>query len=411
MSGGCLVVTRQTLERRPLHVWLDYPERTVLMSPEDALRAADPSVLERFRAVVPLSGDYTAWTVEQHVLDTATDFRVDRVVGSSEDDVLRLARVRAVLDLPGQPVESALAYRDKLEMLSAVAAAGMPVPETRLLHGPVDLLRAVEGLGLPMVVKPRLGAASEGVRILRETADVQALLRSGLLPAAPRGAPTLLAQQFVHGAMCHVDGVMQSGRVLLDWPGAYSCGVADLLAPEAHLVDRHLGDEDPRTPVLRELAARVVSALPAPPDPTAFHLEAWLDSEGRATFCEIASRPGGATVPLLFDAAFGLSLSRANFRGQAGDPVDLPPTGTRPRAAAGAVVVAPGRGTFVAPDGPPPPGLTHCSMAVEPGARSEGPRYGGDSALLAGVAAPDHEALADRLAAVLRWWRSAARWK
>jgi biotin carboxylase len=293
-------------------------------------------------------------------------------------------------------------------MLSGAESSGIPVPRTRLLHGAVDLLCAAEELSMPLVVKPRLGSAAVGVRILRDADDLRAVLSVGLLPAAPRGAPDLIAQEFIAGDMFHVDGLMQDGRILLDWPSRYSTGVAESVRPESVVFDVQLPVDDPRTPVLRHLAADVVRALPATPDPTAFHLEAWIADDGRPTFCEIACRPGGGPVIPLFEAAFGVNLSEANYRGQAALPLTRPSV-SRPADAAGGVIVSPGVGEFTPPS-TRPDDTAFLELGVAPGERRRGPRFGGDSAMTAVVLAATHQSLVTRLDAVAQWWRAEAQW-
>jgi hypothetical protein len=142
----------------------------------------------------------------------------------------------------------------------------------------------------------------------------------------------------------------------------------------------------------------------------AFHLEAWYPDDGRPVFCEIASRPGGAYVIPMFRTAFGVDLSRVNYRGQAGLPIDLGDSAIRPRAAVGGIVVAPGHGMFTPPPSGPPIALEWSEWGLAPGDRRSGPRYGGDGAFICVVSATTHEALRERIADTVAWWREGVSW-
>lgn len=409
MGAYCLAVCRQPLTRRPLHEWLAADESVVLMTPADILAKAETPWLDRFAAVEAIHGSYESWMTDYQIFEAASRYDARRVVASSEDDVLRLARVRERLNIPGQSLASAWAYRDKWEMVNTVINAGVAAPRTFLLHGAVDLVRAAQEVGFPLVVKPRRGVGSEGVRILRSDEELRGALHSGLLPAVPRGEPRLIAQEYIDGNFFHIDGVMDNGAVVLVWPGQYSSGLSDCRFPGAVLTFTLLARDHPDFDKILAAAGRVISALPPCPHPNAFHLEVWVRA-GEVVFCEIASRPGGGPIVPMFEAAFDVNLSQVSYRGQAGLPVQIAGDEaddlSTPTAA---VLVAPGHGRF-SPPASSPPAAVWSEVRSQEGASSAGPTYVGDCAFQAVYQAPTVARLAEQLDEAAAWWAREAEW-
>jgi ribosomal protein S6--L-glutamate ligase len=85
------------------------------------------------------------------------------------------------------PFDVAVLCRDKILTSQALAAGGVPVPETWVTQDR-DQLRAPLAAG-PLVVKPSLGSRGIGVHIVRDEADLDALDVDGSLLFAQRHHP------------------------------------------------------------------------------------------------------------------------------------------------------------------------------------------------------------------------------
>jgi biotin carboxylase len=409
VDGTVLVLSRKSLRDRPLWEWLDdAPSRVVLVTTPAAV-ADVPDVAARFRDHV-LVDDYQSWATEWAAERVAVRHGVALVASSSEDDVLRAARLRERLGVPGQDVASATALRDKYVMKRQARAAGIAVPAFAAVDTPGHLLDFLATHGYPVVVKPRRGSASVGVRRLRDRADLADLLGSGVLPAAPERRGDLLVETYVDAPMYHVDGVATDGVVVHCWPSRYGSGNAETLWSSAVLSSTLLAAEDPATGVLRDFASRVVRALPAGPMPTSFHLEAWVDATGNPILCEIACRTGGGPIAATYQRAIGPHLSRENLRGQCGQTLTLTSQPDAPRQIGGFAIFPPGWGTFAPPRGDcPVPGVT-VELHLAAGATAAGPEYSGDPAAVATFWAPDARTAADRRDELFAWWQAEAAW-
>jgi hypothetical protein len=409
VAGTILVLSRKALRDRPLWDWLDDSATRIVLVTTPAAVAHVPDVAARFRDHV-LVDDYQSWTTEWTAERAAVRHGVELVASSSEDDVLRAARLRERLELPGQDVASAIALRDKYVMKRQAGAAGIAVPAFAAVDAPGDLLDFLATHGYPVVVKPRRGAASIGVRRLRDRADLADFLRGGALPAAPERRGDWLVETYVDAPMYHVDGVAADGAPVHCWPSRYGSGNAETLWSGAVLTSTVLAADDPATAVLRAFAARVVRALPAGRLPTSFHLEAWVDAAGNPILCEIACRTGGGPIAATYQAAIGPHLSRENLRGQCGQKLSLTRQPGAPRQIGGFAIFPPGWGKFAPPRGDCPVEGAEVELHLAAGATATGPQYAGEPAAVATFSAPDARTAADRRDELLAWWRAEAAW-
>ena len=100
-----------------------------------------PSQIAPFIEVTFLD-DYDAPEVEQIVYNTCVALGADVLISTTEADVIRCARVRDRLGLPGQSLESAIAFRDKLQMKTLIGQAGVSV---------ASMARGDDMLGLSLI--------------------------------------------------------------------------------------------------------------------------------------------------------------------------------------------------------------------------------------------------------------------
>lgn len=92
---------------------------------------------------------------------------------------------------------------DKYDLMRRMAAAGLPIPETRLLT------QGVSGLSFPLILKPRVGRGSRGIKVVRNYQELDAYLSS-----AQPGQDATLIQSYIEGAEFTVSVVVwRDGRV------------------------------------------------------------------------------------------------------------------------------------------------------------------------------------------------------
>ena len=137
-------------------------------------------------------------------------------VVAPDDATVELAgRVASELGLTGNPPRAARLSRRKDLARARLAAAGVRVPEFRVLdlRRPLDL----SGISFPCVVKPIAMSASRGV--IRADDDAELAAAVGRVRAIVSGArdeeerSLLLVESFVPGPEVAVEGLLQDGRL------------------------------------------------------------------------------------------------------------------------------------------------------------------------------------------------------
>ncbi|MEU8834398.1 ATP-grasp domain-containing protein [Streptomyces sp. NPDC051639] len=288
--------------------WLraaDPDVRITLLTSADTVRRSEDLAAGARRFIVD---DYESPLVAAELFRLCDADPPDRIFANSEDDVLRAAEARALFGIPGPDPALALRFRDKIAMKQLFE--GLPVPPVpyREVRCSSDLFAAQEELGA-VVVKPRGGAGSAGVRVL---SDAQAVMRAclddpGLLPALHSG--TLMAEQYIEGTVYHVDVLVDGGSVLMVSPSRY-------LDPP-HLFHTHnlgsvmLDAGSPRAKLLTDAAERFVARLPEGHGTHVLHMEFLEDRSGVFFAGEVACRTGGALIKNSVRHTYGIDVSRA----------------------------------------------------------------------------------------------------
>lgn len=236
--------------------------------------------------------------LERRAMDLQEKERFDILYSPREGDIVRAARLREKYGIPGQGVESAWAYRDKLIMKTLVAEAGVPVWPVRRVDDGIDFWEAVADLGYPCVVKPRFDRGDMHFGLIADEQSAPGAVR-GVFERMPIEVPAhYLAESFCGHHMCHVDGIWHEDRFLYVLTSSY------LGFGAARAVDKHTGKYgsvqfDPESERGRRFVdhvERVIRALPAA-GTFSFHAEVWEDeATGHLYLNEIAARTGGHFV-------------------------------------------------------------------------------------------------------------------
>ncbi|HEY3733615.1 MAG TPA: hypothetical protein VGL63_06840 [Streptosporangiaceae bacterium] len=251
--------------------------------------------------------DYASAAVLGELLRICGQDRPDRVLANSENDVLRTAEARTIFGIPGQKSRLALAFRDKVAMKSLFAGLSTPPVPYRLVGCVEDVFTARRELGA-IVVKPRDGSGAVGVLVFASDKEIRdaCIADPGLVARLHGGR--LMAEQYVSGAVYHVDVVVNGPVPVLVSPSRYTC-------PPHRFGSENLGsvmlDNSSATGRLLSGAAReFVERLPPGHGVSILHLEYLADGCGRLLAGEVACRGGGALVKNSIRHTYGVDTSR-----------------------------------------------------------------------------------------------------
>ena len=237
---------------------------------------------------------------------------VTSIVSLHEKDLLMAARLRESMNLPGPTPAQTLPYRDKLLMKRRLLALGYDSLPPVLPAQTVGSLSSVPWTGRS-VVKSRWGLGASEVVVIEDDEELAAAV-----DYLGGDATRLQIEEFIDGAMCHVDSVVVDGEIkfsavnrYLNPPGEFARGrfQASYTLPPGELYDELLAHN-----------RRVLTALGLHDCVT--HVEFFLADRG-VVFCEAAARPGGGGIDKLVLNAHGVDLVTAAVLLQCGVAPDL----------------------------------------------------------------------------------------
>jgi len=235
----------------------------------------------------------------------------DGIVGPSEYDVLTTARLRVELGVPGWRPEFVEAFRDKARMKDLIGAAGLRVPRFRRLDADVTAGELVDEVGLPLILKPRDGWSARGVLLVREESEL-----TGVLAGQGVELAGYECEEYIEGAVLHVDGVRRDGKFHFVSASEYINTCLDFTVGTP--LGSILLDSGERLERVAEFTGGCLDALGLVDGP--FHLELFQKADGELVFLEVGLRPGGAEVPFVHRDLFGIDLFEEAFRATVGLP-------------------------------------------------------------------------------------------
>lgn len=257
------------------------------------------------------------------------------LIALSETDILRAAKLRSLYNITGQKYESAIFFRDKCKMKTALKAKGIAVPHFAHVASAIDLLAFTRRHSYPLIIKPSRGYGSQRTLVLRNDQDVEKIIDTkGIFDEFHQA--DLEVEEFIDGAMYHVDGIVREGMIAVIWPSKCINTCLDMLEgkPTGGYL---LSPQNPLIPRIKEFALKILEALPTPAE-TGFHLELFIKDD-QLIFCEIASRIGGPWINDLWIEGFGINLKKEFIRAQAG--LRLLPHAASPNRLIGGMIFPP----------------------------------------------------------------------
>jgi hypothetical protein len=239
--------------------------------------------------------------VEDRAIELAKLFTFAAVFARAESDIMRAAKVREILKIKGQNVESARSFRDKVVMKNYLKDSPIILPKYQTIISKEDTRQFIQSHGFPVVIKPCLESGSMGVSIIHSWNDFDMAWGDHLLEHWE-------VESFVDGKMYHVDGLIIEGRIVFVRPFKY---INDCLSFRKNLFvgSCSVMSDDLLYSRLIKAAETIVTTLPTPKN-TAFHCELWVRPGGDIVFCEIASRTGGGMISKMIEVAYEISLDK-----------------------------------------------------------------------------------------------------
>jgi len=148
------------------------------------------------------------------VVEAAASIPVDAVVGVDDAGVMVAAMAARALGLPHNPIEAVAATRDKREMRSLLAAAGVPQPRYAVAFDAGEAVTAAADVGFPVVLKPMSLSASRGViRADDPSGARRAAERIGVILDEAGATWPILVEEYLAGDEVAVEALATPGGV------------------------------------------------------------------------------------------------------------------------------------------------------------------------------------------------------
>ena len=229
------------------------------------------------------------------------------VLPGIEGGVLLADELAAYFKLPGNDPARSLARRDKYVMHQQIAAMGLRAIEQIRASDFAELAAWLRSHARwPVVVKPALSGATDGVRICDTSAEAKAAFFGGIHQVNALGFrnDTMIGQEYIGGTEFVVDAVTCNGQHQVVNVAFYRKERGADGAPIYREMFFVPPDEWPLHANVVGYAKAVLDALGVDCGPS--HTEVFLD-EGGPVLVESAARLCGCMVPLYLEAVAGIS--------------------------------------------------------------------------------------------------------
>ncbi|MFD5247127.1 ATP-grasp domain-containing protein [Amycolatopsis sp. NPDC058340] len=248
----------------------------------------------------------------------ARNARPAGLVTAAEGIIASVARAAELLGVARCPASVFTVTHDKFAVRRTLAAAGLPGPRCALISSADDAESVASAVGLPAIVKPVNGAASNLVRTVSTVDELAAAYRllAERLPHSEDARYHRLVGSIDPLKVFLVEGLLRGPEYAVDV--LVRDGAAEPVAVvEKPLIDERKFELGMVCPPLelsekdteRLFAAATSAALALGLDNTCAHLELIDDAELGPTIVEVnAGRPAGGAQPVLLKLATGIDV-------------------------------------------------------------------------------------------------------
>jgi len=246
---------------------------------------------------------------------------IDRIVALDEFDMENVSALREHLRIPGMGLTTVRYFRDKLAMRARAREAGILVPEFVHVLNHANLREFMARVPGPWLLKPRSQASGIGMKKIHSPDELWPWLDQ-----LGDQQSFYLLEQFVPGAVYHVDSVISEREVVFAEAHAYGTPPLDTSHHGGVFTTRTLPRDAQEALALQETNRNLLAGLGLVRGVThAEFLKAHAD--GKFYFIEVAARVGGAYIADVIEAATGINLWREWARLEVGagkEPYQLP---------------------------------------------------------------------------------------
>jgi len=218
---------------------------------------------------------------------------IDCVIAFSEYDLDAAAIIRSELDIQGSKIVDNLLFRNKASMKAALVNSGVRYPRYRNISSYAEIENFCLEYGYPVIVKPQVGAASEGVIKIEDSEQIPCL--DNLF--------NYEVEEYIDGNIYHVDAILAVNGMPYFKVSKYinTCLNFRLGEPLGSVTV----DDSAFIERARAFTCTVCSCLKLKNQ--AIHLE-FIENRGELVFLEVGGRVGGGEIPFVAMRSEGIDL-------------------------------------------------------------------------------------------------------
>jgi biotin carboxylase len=298
---------------------------------------ADHALYDDFIPAPPTDAQAVLLAVRKYVSD---GHDLDAVASFFDGSLHVAAAICEEFGLPGNSREAVRNMRDKYRNSLVLAAAGLPVPITKIVQTEAEVLKAAGQVGFPVILKPQASAGSQGVikasnadELVHAFTTIRGIFEQATFGEGESAIPNIghhlfyptaravLLQEYISGPeicvdvvynqdACKVLGIMDKPQL---WPEPYF--------PELILVTPSSLPAGIQSRV-HELCVQILAAVGATAG--AAHIEFRIAPDGSPKVIEVNGRIGGPSVFVqeAIQISTGLWGPREYIAAISGDPLD-----------------------------------------------------------------------------------------
>jgi len=232
-----------------------------------------------------------------------------------------LARLCAVLDLPGPSVDAVDKATNKRRMRDALAAAGVPCPNFRWARSADEARLALEEIGVDAVFKPAMSHGSRGVSLVPAGSPAKVVDAAYRHAERQTRADGVMIEAFVDGPECSVETLTYRGHSAIVAVTEKLTSTPPYFVELGHNQPSRFSAEERR--LLGDCAVASLAALGI--DNAAGHCEIRLAGAGPVVMEAAARLGGGFICSHLVPLSTGIDLVAATIEVALGRQPSLAP--------------------------------------------------------------------------------------
>lgn len=256
----------------------------------------------------------------ESVLEAASKEKIDGIITICSDRPMAIvSKVSRELGLNAISTDAALKATNKTYMRNALFKDGVPVPEYRICKSKDEYIKAVDEIGLPVIVKPSDNAGSRGIVFVDEYKNIDKAYdysKSNSLEEV------VLVEEFMEGAEVSVEAFVCNDKIEI-------VQITDKITTGApHFVE--MGHTQPSAlpedtiDEIKDVTKKAINSLGIEGGPA--HVELKITDKG-VKIVELGARLGGDFISTdLVSASTGVDMVRATIAWAMGWDADMKKT-------------------------------------------------------------------------------------